>query len=382
MKKYLSVLPVMIFSSLVFIPASVSATSGACSYHNGVNCSAGASYAGNVQCNDGWINSSVYFSDAQECKVTVPACPYPTYSQCDVEYAKQQAQQRADFINNSNSGLYSSRGMTLMQPPLVDYTQDDNYLLCKDTQALYQAGQDRYNKCINEEAQNYIEALKPTESKCQQSLGTHGYLNTNTNTCSCNGDYWLKNGQCVEPKLYCTSTLGSSSHPSSDSCVCNDGYSGYSGKCTENYKETKTIDYEVKSWLDQGGRCNNNSHFSVEQEQRCVLYQTNPNTYHWKVLDEVVAEVPPVMTTSTPKLNIKNLPKGSYTSITQSATFTKTPANKETEETTIPRAAQQRVLVPILSTTSTTSIPTKQEPQKVSTQKHWYQWLNPFSWFK
>lgn len=52
---------------LLFIPVFVSATSGACSWHNGVNCSAGADINGKVQCNDGWVNSSVYFYNANEC---------------------------------------------------------------------------------------------------------------------------------------------------------------------------------------------------------------------------------------------------------------------------------------------------------------------------
>ncbi len=59
---------------ILFSFNSAYATSGACSYHNGVNCSAGASYTGNVQCNDGWINSSVLFSDTDECK-SVDYCP-------------------------------------------------------------------------------------------------------------------------------------------------------------------------------------------------------------------------------------------------------------------------------------------------------------------
>lgn len=37
-------------------------TQGACSHHNGVNCSAGADDDGSVICNDGWRDSSVSYS--------------------------------------------------------------------------------------------------------------------------------------------------------------------------------------------------------------------------------------------------------------------------------------------------------------------------------
>jgi carboxylesterase type B len=51
----------------LFLPAFTLATSGACSWHDGVNCSVGASYDGKVICNDGWINSSVDYLNTDEC---------------------------------------------------------------------------------------------------------------------------------------------------------------------------------------------------------------------------------------------------------------------------------------------------------------------------
>ncbi len=50
------------------------ATSGACSYHLGVNCSAGPHYDGSVTCNDGWNDSSVKYRDMIECQ-TASSCP-------------------------------------------------------------------------------------------------------------------------------------------------------------------------------------------------------------------------------------------------------------------------------------------------------------------
>ena len=47
------------------------ATSGACSYHGGVNCSAGADYFGRAICNDG-SSSSIDYSEMHECRATSP----------------------------------------------------------------------------------------------------------------------------------------------------------------------------------------------------------------------------------------------------------------------------------------------------------------------
>lgn len=139
----------------VVVPSVSFATSGACSYHNGVNCSAGASNTGRVQCNDGWINSSVYFSEAQECQVS--RCVRPSYASCDLEYARQQAQSN---INNIN--LLRSRG-SLIQGP-TDYTQDANYVTCKLTQNLYQSGLDYYNKCLKDESDASMEKQKQVDA--------------------------------------------------------------------------------------------------------------------------------------------------------------------------------------------------------------------------
>ena len=53
-----------IFSALFLlfiIPFSAGATSGACSYHDGVDCSMGRQSSGKVYCNDGWTDSMVAY---------------------------------------------------------------------------------------------------------------------------------------------------------------------------------------------------------------------------------------------------------------------------------------------------------------------------------
>lgn len=57
------------FALLVWasVPILALATSGACSYHGGVSCSAGADWDGSVICNDGWRDSSVSYSSMAMC---------------------------------------------------------------------------------------------------------------------------------------------------------------------------------------------------------------------------------------------------------------------------------------------------------------------------
>ena len=71
----------------IFTQNALSAGYGACSSHSGVNCASGATMTGKVTCNDGWVNSSVYYSDVMECK-DENACPrYLSQS----EYASEKS---------------------------------------------------------------------------------------------------------------------------------------------------------------------------------------------------------------------------------------------------------------------------------------------------
>lgn len=66
MKKYLLILSI-VFSLLILKPINVSATSGACSYHSGVNCSL-SNATESIICNDGGNDSSTNYDNLLECR--------------------------------------------------------------------------------------------------------------------------------------------------------------------------------------------------------------------------------------------------------------------------------------------------------------------------
>jgi hypothetical protein len=73
----------------------VFATSGACSYHSGANCSA-SSYNGSVVCNDGWTDSSVKYYDMEECKID-HYCTTEEFRQILSKYQPTIDQQKASL---------------------------------------------------------------------------------------------------------------------------------------------------------------------------------------------------------------------------------------------------------------------------------------------
>jgi len=93
----------IIFVSLLLLSIqfqNVYATSGACSYHGGVNCSAGASSYGKAICNDGW-ESSTYYSLTDECKSSnYDVCSY-SYSSLELNNYKNKNTEMRSALRKS-----------------------------------------------------------------------------------------------------------------------------------------------------------------------------------------------------------------------------------------------------------------------------------------
>ena len=114
----------LILGFFIFLTAttqSVFATSGACSYHGGVNCSAGALINGNAICNDG-TESSVSYSAMSECTASVDMCNVTNQIHTSFNYINQNSVTRnitldtiyqaiknaQNTLNNDQSSLNSA----------------------------------------------------------------------------------------------------------------------------------------------------------------------------------------------------------------------------------------------------------------------------------
>lgn len=355
------------------------------SYPGNYNPNTGSITGGNpdTYLNNYYNNSSPSYSGYNYSYPTTPTCPINSYydgissCKCDYGYVIGTSGQctNAGSVCMAQLGLMSQYNSSSKQCECM-YGYEFNGLNC-----VYKT-RDYSSTYVPSANTSYSQPVKKTDSTCKQTSGSSAYLDTNTNTCACSAGYWMRDGKCVEPGPYCSSVLGFNSHPTSDSCVCDDGYNGYSGICAENYKEEKTVEYEIKSWLDQGGKCNNNPHFSLKQQQDCVVYQANPNTFRWKVLDKI--EVQPAITNTLP-LTQNTTPKNEVEIIK----INKTPRAAEVLLKESPKDRSQKKEIknekvifenPKIEVSTTTQI--NPEPQKNSAKKIWYKRLNPFSWFK
>lgn len=211
MKKYL-----MLFAFIgtgLFLSNSqpALATSGACSYHGGVNCSAGPGAYGNVTCNDGWTGSSIAYSSMTECHISKFSCMtlYPTsYSGCrqETDYTNVQSQIEAK---------YSIMGMIGEKSYLDE--KASRLQECRKSIDDYQSIIKSYNQCIQDayrvvptQTQQMIQPViqpvtpipsieiqaAPTSSKPVSASSTDGLFDSQ-------GNYqWIHEFRLPTPKTY------------------------------------------------------------------------------------------------------------------------------------------------------------------------------------
>ncbi len=220
MKRLAGLVGVLSLSLLLLAP-SAQATSGACSYHGGVNCAAGPGTYGQAICNDGWTGSSVSYSSMVMCSgySTQPSCP----------------------ILSSYDSL--SGGCKC------------NYGYVTSTDVLGN------QSCVS----GY--------SKCTSQMGSGAQYDSISNTCSCGYGYVQSGGKCVSQITYCTNVLGLMSQYNvlSKQCECMSGYEYNGASCV--YKSTSSSYAPVYS-----SSCPSNSTQSLTDSTKCQCnagYQTN-----------------------------------------------------------------------------------------------------------
>ncbi|MEI7462895.1 MAG: hypothetical protein WCK03_00695 [Candidatus Taylorbacteria bacterium] len=190
------------------------ATSGACSYHGGVNCSAGADTDGSAICNDGWRDSTVSFSSINECYVQSPidTCAYPANSYgatCSTETDYSTVLQSVNNLRQtySQSNFRSGGEYTNTDYSSIGQSQLDS---CRAGINLHNAQMAVYNECkqnYSNQQKAYLQSLidknnadKTTnlDTSCKSQFGTHSIPSTTSGYCSCEQGYSFDSSkQCV-----------------------------------------------------------------------------------------------------------------------------------------------------------------------------------------
>jgi len=216
MKNKICFLLVPIVALFFFIPLNKTlATSGACSYHGGVDCSAGASSDGNAICEDG-TESSVAYSAMAECintSVTSNECSplyaseeynlYTRSSPAQQQAIKETVQSYIPVLNSSISAVNDSldtdiQNITNADEPIISQYQNEKAQAVASAEATYAAanpngfGSDgsqfidsvgsQYDTSIQEETQSENDTITELKQKANDSVSNYSSCIDSLNT--------------------------------------------------------------------------------------------------------------------------------------------------------------------------------------------------------
>ncbi|MEK7538842.1 MAG: hypothetical protein AAB552_03290 [Patescibacteria group bacterium] len=336
--KYFAV-SIIFFSIVSFLPTTALATIGACAYHNGVNCSTGRDWDGSVICNDGWSDSSVYFSDADECQGSSNSCPW----KIDDEATYNQ------LIKENNDAIARIKART---------QTDCEYSF----QILESSNNNLYRSCTSAiQSSVRLGGMNMVSTDCDGEKAKRTTANQATkNVCLFGSDdiifkYQRLNSCMVLDKTdYCTAKFPNT-HTEDTGCKCNAGYSFSAVGCTPTPK------CPANSFMGTDNQCRCDTGFVVKSGQ-CVF----------PVVVPIVIAPKPQPATSDEELFLSNfiLPPAK---VSQPRVELKAKEKPQIKKETSPRVA---TTPPIVSTSTTslhaTSSTSTTSPQKQEPKKSWF----------
>lgn len=219
--KYLLIVTILISAQLTF------ATSGACSSHEGVNCTAGPTSSGKVICNDGWAESRVGYEFTNIC------------NNCSDLYAGYSKHLAINQIKQSIDSVTS-----LLERLQYANLQSNSYKTTFGAEALRQSIQRNYDTVID----NYCSMLK-TAVTVQRKFDYYckkNYSNNATFSLTPRAQEILKlynfsiglNGLSASPFVLSNNNFQINSYQNYE-CTCMPGYKFILNKCVKIQNQIK-----------------------------------------------------------------------------------------------------------------------------------------------
>ncbi|KPJ56553.1 hypothetical protein AMJ49_04560 [Parcubacteria bacterium DG_74_2] len=227
---------ILLFSFLLILDTE--ATSGACSWHGGVNCFAGPDWDGSVICNDGWKDSTVSFYSADECLEEIFCTPSQLESlqqKYGVPEIWTEIQSKTQEISNLNEQMNNTEDYaTIMylssQIKTLVWTVQQEQQLLKQIQSQI----DIECKALgyDNQQQRMLDRLKEQEKLLEQLQASSCPANSfySNGKCVCNDGYIASGSSCITYTQNCQLKYGVNSYGDKNYCYCSPGYEFNSAK--------------------------------------------------------------------------------------------------------------------------------------------------------
>jgi hypothetical protein len=276
--------------SLGFVGPDIAlATSGACSSHGGVNCSAGEQLNGKVYCNDGWTDSSVNYDFMVSCKNHKASCSMEEWMGLSQKYniselydSNQRATEQLESLmiqaQAEIQAAEEATGLASIRLPRIAKIKNDWATIIATTKATIDARNSQINQSLNliertcvglgESREQDREAeLKQLQFEEQRRLQEN--LNqANQNEIDAQNKYlaYLETQVKLQntPQYSCPSNL----IVSGDKCVCAEGYV-YNGSSCVTYTQACQAEYGINSYSSGQNACTCINGYAI-YNKRCI----------------------------------------------------------------------------------------------------------------
>lgn len=243
----------LIFITLLMLlfPGVSFAISGACSWHNGVNCSL-SNATTSIICNDGSSDSSTSYNNLSECQNV--RCDVNSVTAFEINRGLGGSNigssliQRCEDFNRSLDDTISNGYINYLPISTDNLLDIKMQQFCIDTYGINSYNDSVNKKCecnigyiknpsnnfkcepeedVKQSQDNYIQ--QKMQEYCVNHYGSNSIYN-DLKTCACNPGYVFdENIQCSPEKEvydnYCKKQFGENSYSKDDKCFCLDGYS-------------------------------------------------------------------------------------------------------------------------------------------------------------
>lgn len=270
------------------------ATSGTCSYHGGVSCSAGADTDGSVICNDGWTNSSVLYSSMSECRSS-RSCPI-YLSQEEYDKKKQEIENSINQAETSNQ----TSCQTILNS--AEGRNEQSYQSCLSNNQSYLGTMARIGAYGTGASINTVncEDIKLKQTELNKS---------NYNTCLYGSSKTISIYRellaclIVDHTDYCK-LKNPTTHAQGNNCVCNDGYQLNSTKTSCELISNLPVNNLFAKSLSESLRNLPKEATTTKKVQvvKVIPKQKNTEVSKFKKMIEVVATTTMISTTTQPTI--------------------------------------------------------------------------------
>jgi len=278
-----------------FFLENANAISGACSSHNGVNCSMGRQLNGKVYCNDGWTESMADYDFMAMCQNYQFSCNTSEWNNLSSKYGLEELFFKMQGIINTypfNQTLYNLFKSQYNQASLL--AERECFTIGADrgvSQQNYEKMQsDLYNNQIKTERDKLAQLKQQELNITKNYLDELNKLNTSQYTCpinstlngavcSCNDGYVSNGSVCITYTQSCQTKYGVNLYGDKNSCTCTSGYVIYNNQCIPGteYCRSNYGDYTLVKMINGTSHCDCDTGYAWNSNTTaCIKIEVKP----------------------------------------------------------------------------------------------------------